>query len=404
MSSLSVSLVDSIIANFPSQPDKIRGEPNYQKLTKLHDDIKANASSIPSRLGGGAHGYLGVVLTAAAYAATIAPAVALFVVPPDPGPLAVIPAGAAAAVREQLIDEHKEATRQMKEYESVTKALRKQIVSSIEETYIKPLKTRNNGYNAVSVESMMTYLFTAYGNIDDESIMVNEKKMIESWDGSSPFENVIERIDECVDFAEAAGQPYTAPQILSKIYTLVYDTGLYFDACEKWKDLPAANQTYADFKMHFLKAQRTHRNQQRTMKQSSYGLSVARMEEMADKFAGYVAVDRAEKDTERNNVLKTLNNIEAQHAKEVAQHAKEMAEIKALMLKMGQPTPGIGPAATTRIRTPAADNGSYCWSHGYLVHSQHTSATCRNKKEGHIDGATRSNNVGGSQRGKPATI
>jgi hypothetical protein len=403
MSSLSVNLIDSIISNFPSHPDKIRGEPDYQKLSKLFDDIKANASSIPCHLGGGANGYLGVVLGAAAYAATTAPAVTPFIIPVDPGVSAVIPAGAAAAVREQINNDFATAVKQFKEYDTITKALRKQIVGAVEETYIKPLKTRNNGYNAVPVDVMMSYLFTAYGNIDEQSVMLNDKKFIEPWDGSSPFENIIERIDECVDFAKAASQPYTAPQIMSKIYTLVYDipnTGLNFDACEKWKDEPPANQTYDAFKLHFLKAQKNHRNQQRTMKQSNYGLSVTHMEEMAEKFAGYVAVDRAEKDSDRNRILQTLSNMESKHA-------KELAELKALMLNMGKPGPATGiapPVAAARIRTPPTDNGSYCWSHGYLVHRQHTSATCRNKKEGHIDGATHANNVSGSQPGKPSTV
>jgi hypothetical protein len=148
--------------------------------------------------------------------------------------------------------------------------------------------------------------------------------------------------------------------------------------------------------MHFLKAQKTHRNEQRTMKESNYGLSVARMEEMAEKFAGYVAVDRAEKDVNHNQVLQTLTNLEKQHA-------KDMAELKAMMMKMGQNTvvpATVAPATNTRTRTAPVDNGGYCWSHGYLVHSQHTSANCRNKKEGHIDTATRTNNLGGSQRGK----
>jgi hypothetical protein len=235
MSSLSSNLVDSIVANFPSQPDKIRGEPDYQRLAKLFDDIKANASSVPCHLGGGAHGYLGAVLTPLAYAATIAPVNAPFVVPLDPGPMQPVPVGATAAAREQWNGDHDKAVKQFKEYDAVTKALRKQIVSAIDETYVKPLKTRNSGYNNAAVDAMITYLFTAYGNIDDESIVVNEKKFIEPWDGTSPFENIIERIDECIDFAEAAEQPYSAPQILSKIYTLVYNTGLYFDACKNGK-------------------------------------------------------------------------------------------------------------------------------------------------------------------------
>jgi hypothetical protein len=260
----------------------------------------------------------------------------------------------------------------------------KKKASAVNETYTKPLKTRNNAYNNVAVDTMMAYLFTAYGNIDEESCTVNEKKFIEPWDGSSPFENIIE-------------QPYTSPQILSKIYTLVYDTGLYFDACKKWKELPAANKTYDQFKLHFLKAQKTHRNQQHTMKQSNYGLSVTRMEEMAEKFAGYVAVDRAEKDMDRNHVFQTLNNLETKHY-------KEMAEIKALMLKMGQQGPQtvtVAPPAAARTRTTPVDNGSYCWSHGYLVHSQHTSATCRNKNEGHIDAAALTMSAEASAENQP---
>jgi hypothetical protein len=201
MSSRSGNQVDSIISNFPSQPDKIRGEPDYQKLSKLFDDLKANASSVPCHLGGGVHGYLGVVLTAPAYAATIAPANTPFVVPIDPGIQAPIPVAATAAARSQLNNNYAKAVKQFKEYDTVAKALRKQIIAAVDETYIKPLKARNSGYNNVAVDAMITYLFSAYGNIDEQAIVANEKKFVEPWDGTSPFENIIERINDCVDFA-----------------------------------------------------------------------------------------------------------------------------------------------------------------------------------------------------------
>jgi hypothetical protein len=34
--------------------------------------------------------------------------------------------------------------------------------------------------------------------------------------------------------------------------------------------------------------------------------------------------------------------------------------------------------------------GGFCSSHGYGVTADHTSATCKNKKPGHVDSATRS--------------
>jgi hypothetical protein len=49
--------------------------------------------------------------------------------------------------------------------------------------------------------------------------------------------------------------------------------------------------------------------------------------------------------------------------------------------------------------TPFDPNG-YCWTHGYRVHFDHSSAQCKWKKDGHIVCATRANNMGGSQKNK----
>ena len=48
--------------------DKITGCPNYPKLHTLLQDLKANASKVPSKLGGGMLGHLGLLLSAVAYA------------------------------------------------------------------------------------------------------------------------------------------------------------------------------------------------------------------------------------------------------------------------------------------------------------------------------------------------
>jgi len=47
--------------------------------------------------------------------------------------------------------------------------------------------------------------------------------------------------------------------------------------------------------------------------------------------------------------------------------------------------------------TAARNIGGYCWSHGWdPVGENHTSSSCRWKKEGHKAGATGSNKMGGS--------
>jgi len=46
----------------------ISGEPTFQTLKDLKDELRANASSVPSDLGGGQYGHLGLVLSPAEYA------------------------------------------------------------------------------------------------------------------------------------------------------------------------------------------------------------------------------------------------------------------------------------------------------------------------------------------------
>ena len=45
----------------------IRREPIYKTLHHLKNELKENASSVPTTLGGGNHGYLGMILTPAEY-------------------------------------------------------------------------------------------------------------------------------------------------------------------------------------------------------------------------------------------------------------------------------------------------------------------------------------------------
>jgi hypothetical protein len=49
-------------------------------------------------------------------------------------------------------------------------------------------------------------------------------------------------------------------------------------------------------------------------------------------------------------------------------------------------------------------NETYCWTHGYRVSATHNSKTCTRRAVGHQEEATRDNNMGGSQVGKPNQV
>ena len=68
----------------------ITGEPTHKSLKRLKTELPANAISIDTDLGGGNHGYLGLVLTDVEYA-RITPTPLPFVPLNFPGPLVINP-------------------------------------------------------------------------------------------------------------------------------------------------------------------------------------------------------------------------------------------------------------------------------------------------------------------------
>ena len=79
--------IDYVATYFPHKTQiPICGEPTNADLKRLKTDLRANASSVDSNLGGGDHGYLGLVLSNTEYLAIPTVSNTAFVPPPYPGP------------------------------------------------------------------------------------------------------------------------------------------------------------------------------------------------------------------------------------------------------------------------------------------------------------------------------
>ena len=118
---------DDYLSSFPYPSlQKVEGQPTYESLNHLRQELKANAASVPTNNGGGSNGYLGLVVSAAIYA-TIAPGTP-FVIPPFPGATPAIPEGSTAAVTGELVRQHTARLRQFHEFTSVHAALKKQLI------------------------------------------------------------------------------------------------------------------------------------------------------------------------------------------------------------------------------------------------------------------------------------
>jgi hypothetical protein len=198
----------------------------------------------------------------------------------------------------------------------------------------------------------------------------------------------------------AGGQPYGAAMIINVAYTLVFNTGLYPDACRAWQSRAFAAKTWAQFKIDFSTAHREFRLTNQTAQQSGFHSAnmmieqsrIGSMQETAEaiaQLATATASDRRTVATLTTTNAKLATQLEAAHAL-IAQLKSEIATLKIKIKPVWQ---GKRPARTT-------NNDSYCWSHGFQVANSHTSATCNVRKTGHQENVTRIDTMVGVQWGK----
>jgi hypothetical protein len=188
--------------------------------------------------------------------------------------------------------------------------------------------------------------------------------------------------------------------IVNVAYTLVFNTGLFPNACRAWQSRVIAGKMWAQFKLDFATAHHEFRLINQTAQQSGFHSANMMIRQGRDETMQYTvdtiaqlataaASDRGTVATLTTTNAKLATLLEAAHA-QIA-HLKN--EIATLNNKIKPAWQGKRPVKTT-------NNDSYCWSHGYQVAKSHTSATCNMKNSGHQDAENKSNPMGGVQWGK----
>jgi hypothetical protein len=220
------------------------------------------------------------------------------------------------------------------------------------------------------------------------------------YDPNQPIKTLFQQIQDARAFAVAGVQPYGEAMIVNVAYTLVFNTGLYPDACRAWQSRSIAVKTWAQFKIDFAAAHREFRLTNQTAQQSGFHSANMMIEQTRDESMRETAEAIAQLSmataSDRGTVA-TLTTINAKLATQLeAAHdliAQLKSEIATLKIKIKPVWQGQRPTRTT-------NNDSYCWSHGYQVAKSHTSATCNVSNTGHQETATKVDTMGGVQWGK----
>ena len=235
-------------------PSPINGEPTNKTLKRLQKELRANSSSVETDLGGGDHGYLGLILADLEYM-KIVPRPDRFDAPTWPGEL-VIDASATPVEAVHEKEKHRELMRVYRECKNVEKALLRHIQSAVEEKYIEHLLDEHTGLIEHDIPTVMEYLFANYGKVPSEEVKQRESEVLTlSFNPADPMITLYRPIEQLQKLATDAGIPYSSAQILEFGLTSIRSTRDFEKGLSDWNKKDIADKTWNNFKTHFKEAQ-----------------------------------------------------------------------------------------------------------------------------------------------------
>ena len=391
--------VEAIKAGFPhpSVPRK-PGEPTYESIHAVHALLKANAASVPSELGGGVHGLLGLTLANTTYTPLAGQA---FTRPANPGLSPTIPARSTGETVRRIERQHREVLRTYHEVLRTDSALRQQLLSAFDDMYLKANKQPHVGYSNRTTLVLLQHLYANYGLISQMDLDENETRMKAPYDSTTPIENLFSQIDESIEYADNGNSPFTNIQVVTNAYILVFNTGQLERACDEWDAKLEADKTWINFKTHFRAAHQRYMKQQR-LRQSHFNThqghaNALQVQEETQHQTALALQSLANATSDDRNAVANLSLAN----KELTTHLEAMTtKVTSLETKVSQLESKIDKLITLASKRITYDRSSthYCWTHGRTFNSNHTSKNCTQRKDGHKENATLNTRLGGSDR------
>jgi hypothetical protein len=232
---------------------RIHGKPTYESLQTVLTELKANASSVPSTLGGGNNGHLGLLLSNARYTA-LANTIA-WVSPNNPGPFLPPDAGTGPQI-EAAKDVWKDRKQTFELNQATEKALIAQVVETIDPIYLRALLNRATGQYSNSIHALLAHLFTTYGKITPQQVKAKEMEIYNMhYDISQPVDTVFNCIDDLSELADHARSPMSAQQMIDLAYVIFAKQPILQQDLRLWNRRPLAERTWANMMTHLRDAQ-----------------------------------------------------------------------------------------------------------------------------------------------------
>ena len=197
-------LVDNITDGFPypSLPNQ-PGKPSYRSIRDTYCLLTVNVASIKSSHGRGQKSHLGLILTTTQYAL-------IYQVPffcsNDPGHTPNIPLWTTPFDEKALLCKHTKQPRQYDGCRNVDAALRNQLLTAFDNTYLSLLKNAFTGYSGATMIQLLIHLYAHSTKILATDLAENEKKLREAYNPDKPLKKPLHEAEQVCGLRNRGGR------------------------------------------------------------------------------------------------------------------------------------------------------------------------------------------------------
>ena len=410
---------------------RIVGEPTLGALLTLRNQIKANAQTVETTLGGGANGHLGLVVSDIVYAAIdgtvpyVRPALPI---------LSIQPTDTQYQIAQQR-HQYAEDLQQYREVQAMERTIIQQIVAAIEPKYLRALRDKGTNRINKSIPQILKYLFDTFGDITPKEFkQLRDQVESMTFDPTEPVDTIFAEIEDLENIADMAENPMRERQKIDMAYLILQNCKKFNSSLTKW-DRREEDKSWEDFMSFFRKEQRNmRRTGELTLSETLNKDDFVNLLTEGIKEGVECALAARENTTECRNDNETVdedNNLETrleQMNAAITKLTQEKEQLQSSINNNGgmgmNPMMYYNPMLwqmqmqqamnnnnnnNQRVQYGSSNNNKsrkqrnpgkkfkfynrYCWSCGGC---DHWGRNCNNKKDGHVDYATFKNKQGGS--------
>jgi hypothetical protein len=255
---------------------KIHGQPTSHDLTQLEKEIIAILANIPTRLGGGNYGHVGVIMDPAEYNTMTAGID--FENPVNPGFYpADLALNAAAGTRARAEAEHKELINQFETFEGVRLGTKDLILEAVDTEYLSEIEHETLGYLNQTPRQMIAHLLTRGGALDfaDTKDLLAERDG--EWNVTKKPQIYFNRVEKAMKGLLRNGINSDLNERRDTLFQLKA-TGEFDPAVREWEAKPAAQKTWANIKRS------SQRNMRKKTSKTSSWLSISKQTQFRSKW------------------------------------------------------------------------------------------------------------------------